>query len=54
MDIDGVDEINVDTNSSFSSLLAIIPIQLLSYYIAIKKNINPDTPRNLAKVVTVE
>ena len=54
MNIDGVSEIVIDNNSSFSSLLAVIPIQLLSYHIAIKKGINPDTPRNLAKVVTVE
>ncbi len=54
MNIDGVNEIYIDNNYSFSSLLAIIPIQLLSYHIAIKKGINPDTPRNLAKVVTVE
>lgn len=38
----------------FSSLLQIIPIQLLAYYTAIGKGINPDYPRNLAKVVTVD
>lgn len=41
-------------NKSFSFLLGIIPLQLLAYYISINKNINPDIPRNLAKVVTVE
>tara|TARA_B110000037_G_C17087686_1_gene492649 strand:+ start:94 stop:1923 length:1830 start_codon:yes stop_codon:yes gene_type:complete len=41
-------------NKIYGSLLSIIPIQLFSYYLAIKKNINPDKPRNLAKVVTVE
>ena len=41
-------------NPSFSFLLSIIPLQLLAYYLSIKKNINPDIPRNLAKVVTVE
>jgi len=41
-------------NESYSYLLAIIPLQLLAYYLSIKKNINPDFPRNLAKVVTVE
>ena len=35
-------------------LLEIIPIQLLSYYLAIRKNVNPDYPRNLAKSVTVK
>ena len=29
-------------------------IQLLSYYLSIEKGFNPDFPRNLAKVVTVE
>lgn len=54
MDLEGVSELVVDNNTSFSSLLAIIPIQLLAYYISVKKGINPDIPRNLAKVVTVD
>ena len=37
----------------FSSLLAIIPLQLLAYYISLKKGLDPDKPKNLAKVVTV-
>ena len=41
-------------NSSFSHLLMVVILQMLSYEIAISKNINPDKPRNLAKVVTVE
>ncbi len=32
----------------------IIPLQLLAYYMAVEKGINPDTPRNLAKSVTVK
>ena len=35
-------------------LLSIIPLQLLSYHIAVRKNRNVDMPRNLAKSVTVE
>ena len=35
-------------------LLAVIPLQLLSYYVAIAKGCNVDQPRNLAKSVTVE
>lgn len=31
-----------------------IPLQLLAYYIALEKGLNPDTPRNLAKSVTVK
>jgi len=46
--------IKVRYNKSYSSLLCIIPLQLIAYYISINKNINPDIPKNLAKVVTVE
>ena len=35
-------------------ILYIIPAQLLSYHVALKKNTNVDKPRNLAKSVTVE
>lgn len=35
------------------SILSVIPMQLLSYYLAIKRNLDPDKPRNLAKSVTV-
>lgn len=38
----------------FNEIIFTISLQLLSYNISIKKNINPDKPRNLAKVVTVE
>ena len=36
-----------------SILAALIPGQLLAYYTAIAKNLNPDRPRNLAKSITV-
>lgn len=35
-------------------LIEIIPLQLLSYYLAIEKNLDPDHPKNLAKSVTVK
>lgn len=35
-------------------ILTVIPLQLLAYYIAIKRNCDVDKPRNLAKSVTVE
>jgi glucosamine--fructose-6-phosphate aminotransferase (isomerizing) len=35
-------------------ILAIMPLQLLAYYIAVKRGCNVDQPRNLAKSVTVE
>lgn len=38
----------------FSVLLAVIPLQLLSYFTSVKKGIDVDKPRNLAKSVTVE
>jgi glucosamine--fructose-6-phosphate aminotransferase (isomerizing) len=44
----------VEKNSTFSGILANIYVQLLSYFIAVEKGYNPDFPRNLAKVVTVE
>jgi glucosamine--fructose-6-phosphate aminotransferase (isomerizing) len=44
----------VEKNSTFSGILANVYVQLLSYFIAIEKGYNPDFPRNLAKVVTVE
>lgn len=42
------------TEECLSPLLTIVPLQLLSYYIAIAKGRNVDQPRNLAKSVTVE
>jgi glucosamine--fructose-6-phosphate aminotransferase (isomerizing) len=35
-------------------ILAIVPLQLLAYYIATARGLNVDKPRNLAKTVTVE
>jgi glucosamine--fructose-6-phosphate aminotransferase (isomerizing) len=35
-------------------LLAVIPLQLLAYAIAVKRGLDVDKPRNLAKTVTVE
>jgi glutamine---fructose-6-phosphate transaminase (isomerizing) len=35
-------------------VLTVIPLQLLAYYIAVKRGLNVDQPRNLAKSVTVE
>lgn len=52
--IENDNNIAIPKNITFSSLLSVIPIQILSYEIAKMKKINPDQPRNLAKVVTVE
>lgn len=43
-----------DTEDALTPLLATIPLQLLSYHIAVLRGCNVDQPRNLAKSVTVE
>lgn len=43
-----------DTRDCFVPLLSVLPLQLLSYYVACAKGRNVDQPRNLAKSVTVE
>lgn len=43
-----------NSDEAFLPLLATIPLQLLSYHIAVMRNCNVDQPRNLAKSVTVE
>lgn len=43
-----------DSVEAFTSILATIPLQLLSYHIALMRGANVDQPRNLAKAVTVE
>ena len=37
-----------------SSILSVVPLQLLAYYAATDRNLDPDKPRNLSKSVTVE
>ena len=43
-----------ETVDLLSPVLASVPLQLLAYYIAVKRGANVDQPRNLAKSVTVE
>ena len=43
-----------ETNPLFADSLAIIPLQMLAYYIAVGRGCDVDKPRNLAKSVTVE
>jgi glucosamine--fructose-6-phosphate aminotransferase (isomerizing) len=40
--------------ANLSPLLTVIPLQLLSYYVAVARGCDVDKPRNLAKSVTVE
>ncbi|MBO6164138.1 MAG: glutamine--fructose-6-phosphate transaminase (isomerizing) [Lachnospiraceae bacterium] len=42
------------TDDHFAASLAVIPLQLLGYYISVGKGLDVDKPRNLAKSVTVE
>ena len=42
------------TREEFTPLLSVIPMQLLSYHIAVRRGCDVDQPRNLAKSVTVE
>ncbi len=42
------------TDSLFAASVAVVVIQLFSYYISLARGIDPDKPRNLAKSVTVE
>ena len=41
-------------DSHFVGCLAVVPLQLLGYYVAVAKGLDVDKPRNLAKSVTVE
>ena len=63
MDIENDDEIDHLVDYSIKipysiemlrPILTSIPVQMLAYHIAVKKGLNVDQPRNLAKSVTVE
>jgi len=43
-----------NSNPAFASLLALMPLQLLSYYMAVGRGYDPDFPRNLSKTLTVD
>ena len=49
--LDG-DPIVIPTNDRLTALIGVLPLQLIAYELALLKGINPDTPRNLAKVCT--
>ena len=42
------------TDPHFATSVAIVPLQLLAYYVSVSKGLDVDKPRNLAKSVTVE
>ena len=54
---DKVDDIIIkikDINPLLQAIIAVIPLQLIAYYVAKNRNCDIDKPRNLAKSVTVE
>lgn len=56
-DKEGVEKenmIRIKKNGSFQDFLSILPLQILAYKLSLARDLNPDMPRNLAKVVTVE
>lgn len=48
------DPIVIPSNGPMTALGAVLPLQLIAYELAMLRGINPDTPRNLAKAVTVD
>eukprot|EP00533_Pseudo-nitzschia_delicatissima_P005356 CAMPEP_0116096450 /NCGR_PEP_ID=MMETSP0327-20121206/10186_1 /TAXON_ID=44447 /ORGANISM="Pseudo-nitzschia delicatissima, Strain B596" /LENGTH=721 /DNA_ID=CAMNT_0003588151 /DNA_START=69 /DNA_END=2234 /DNA_ORIENTATION=+ len=44
----------IPQNGQLTALTGVIPLQLIAYELALIRGINPDTPRNLAKAVTVD
>ena len=46
--------IYIPYNETYNSVLIIIQLQMLAYKLSVTRGINPDMPKNLAKVVTVE
>ena len=48
-----IESILIDRNTTYSGLLANIVLQLISYFVALRRGNDIDCPRNLAKVVTV-
>jgi glucosamine--fructose-6-phosphate aminotransferase (isomerizing) len=43
-----------DADECLMPLITVVPLQLLSYHVAVMRGCNVDQPRNLAKSVTVE
>ena len=50
----GVCDLYPEDGSLFAASLAVIPLQLMGYYVSVAKGLDVDKPRNLAKSVTVE
>jgi glucosamine--fructose-6-phosphate aminotransferase (isomerizing) len=48
------DPIDIPNDGPLTALIAVLPLQLIAYELAILRGINPDVPRNLAKAVTTD
>jgi glucosamine--fructose-6-phosphate aminotransferase (isomerizing) len=48
------DPIIIPNNGPLTALIAVLPLQLIAYELALLNGVNPDTPRNLAKAVTTD
>jgi glucosamine--fructose-6-phosphate aminotransferase (isomerizing) len=48
------DPIVIPSNGPLTALIAVLPLQLLAYELAVLRGVNPDVPRNLAKAVTTD
>ena len=46
--------IRIPKEDYYQEILFVVALQYIAYQLSISRNINPDKPRNLAKVVTVE
>ena len=46
--------IEIPYNETYNIILIVIQLQMLAYKLSVRRGINPDMPKNLAKVVTVE
>ncbi len=53
-DLNVLHKLEVPQLEHYDEILYIVLLQYLSYALAIRRGYNPDKPRNLAKVVTVE
>jgi len=51
---DEANTVVIPNNGPLTALIGVLPLQLIAYELAILRDINPDTPRNLAKAVTVD
>jgi len=48
------DPIVIPNNGPMTALISVLPLQFIAYELALMNGVNPDTPRNLAKAVTVD